>query len=157
MHYLTFLFGVLFQFGGCFTQQGNEFPTERPLSEEEQEDIQRGVNNMAIIPAGIYQIGTNDVIMEGDNEGPKRLIELNSFYMDKYEVSNEDFSRFVAATNYKTSAESHGDSGVFQIFLNSTFKEKIKESRGLPNPWWYMVEGANWRHPYGPESNISGR
>lgn len=128
----------------------------RVLSEEENEDIQRGVKDMVRIPAGIYQLGTDDVIMVNDIEGPKRLIELSSFYMDKYEVSNEEFSRFVAATNYKTSAENFGESDVFQIFLNTTFKEKLKENRPLTHPWWYKVKGTSWRHPYGPDSNISG-
>lgn len=157
MHYLTFLFVFLNEIAGSFTEHGNEIPTERPISEEEQEDIQRGVKDMVIIPAGIYQFGTDDIIVENDNEGPKKMGELNSFHLDKYEVSNEKFSRFVAATNYKTTAENLGDSGVFQIFLNSTLKEKFKDNRALQTPWWYRVKGANWRHPYGPDSNIAGR
>lgn len=157
MRYLTVLFVLVIKFVGSFTQKGNEIPSERPLSSEEQEDIQRGVKDMVLIPAGIYQLGTDDVIVETDNEGPKRLVELSSFYLDKYEVSNEEFSRFVSATYYTTTAENAGDSGVFQIFLNSTFKEKIKDTRGYQAPWWYRVKGADWRHPRGPDSNILGR
>ncbi|XP_026328855.1 formylglycine-generating enzyme-like isoform X2 [Hyposmocoma kahamanoa] len=115
------------------------------------EDIQ----DMVRIPAGIYQVGTDNVIMASDKEGPKRLIAVSSFYLDKHEVSNEEFSRFVAATNYRTTAEVVGESDVFHIFLNTTFKEKLKKNRLLTHPWWYKVKGTNWRHPYGPDSTIS--
>lgn len=177
---LSFLFVFLIQIVPNFTQEGcdcdkisrvgivantnqnsqeNQISAnsiERPMSEEEVEDIQRGVNDMVCIPAGIYQVGTDNVILPVDREGPKRLVQLSSFYLDKYEVSNEEFSRFVAATNYKTTAEHFGESDVFQIFLNTTFKEKLKDNRFLTHPWWYKVKGTNWRHPYGPDSNISG-
>lgn len=129
---------------------------DKPLNEEDEEDIRKGLKNMVRIPAGIYQVGTDNVIMAIDNEGPKRLIELSSFYLDKYEVSNEEFSRFVAATNYMTTAEKNGESDVFHIFLNTTFKEKLKETRPLTHPWWYKVKGTSWRHPHGPDSTISG-
>ncbi|XP_026328461.1 formylglycine-generating enzyme-like isoform X2 [Hyposmocoma kahamanoa] len=110
---------------------------------------------MVLIPAGIYQVGTDDVIIETDNEGPKRMVELKSFYLDKYEVSNREFSRFVAATNYKTEAETFGESFVFQMFLNSTFRETLKNYRAVAALWWYSVNGTDWMHPHGPDSNIS--
>lgn len=116
----------------------------------------RAVEDMVLIPAGKYQVGTDDAIIESDNEGPKRMVELNSFYLDKYEVSNKEFSRFVAATNYKTEAENFGESFVFQMFLNSTFREKLKDYRAVAALWWYSVNGTDWAHPYGPDSNILG-
>lgn len=116
----------------------------------------RGVEDMVLIPAGVYQVGTDDVVIESDNEGPKRMVALDSFYLDKYEVSNREFSGFVAATNYKTEAENFGESFVFQMFLNSTFREKLKDYRAVAALWWYSVNGTDWTHPYGPDSNISG-
>lgn len=116
----------------------------------------RELENMVLIPAGVYQVGTDDVVIESDNEGPKRMVELNGFYLDKYEVSNREFSRFVAATNYKTEAENFGESFVFQMFLNSTFRETLKDFRAVAALWWYSVNGTDWAHPYGPDSNISG-
>lgn len=116
----------------------------------------RALEDMVLIPAGIYQVGTDDDIIKTDNEGPKRMLELKSFYLDKYEVSNREFSRFVAATDYKTEAEYFGQSFVFQMFLNSTFREKLKDYRAVAALWWYSVNGTDWMHPYGPDSNIVG-
>lgn len=113
-------------------------------------------NNMILVPAGKYQVGTDDVILEGDKEGPKRMVKLNSFYLDKYEVSNKDFKGFVLATDYKTEAEVFGDSFVFALFLNSTFKEKLVDFRVAQAPWWYKVSDANWKQPHGPDSDING-
>lgn len=118
--------------------------------------IVRNDAEMVLIPAGEYQFGTDDVVIDGDKEGPKRLVKLQSFYLDKYEVSNKDFNIFTESTNYKTEAEMFGDSFVFSLFLNNTFKESLKDFRVLQAPWWYKVDGTNWRHPYGPDSNISG-
>lgn len=113
-------------------------------------------DSMVLIPAGEYQVGTDDVAIESDKEGPKRIIKLNSFLIDKFEVSNKDFGNFVSATNYKTEAEVFGDSFVFAIFLNKTVKENLKDFRVVQTTWWYKVFGVNWKHPYGADSDLSG-
>lgn len=114
------------------------------------------VKGMVMVPAGKYQVGTDDMIIETDKEGPKRMVQLNSFYIDTYEVSNRDFNKFVKSTNYKTEAEVFGDSFVFVLFLNNTVKENLEDFRVVQAPWWYKVDGANWRHPHGPDSDIAG-
>lgn len=114
------------------------------------------IENMVLIPDGEYQVGTDDIAIETDKEGPKRMVKLKKFYLDKYEVSNSDFNHFATVTNYKTEAETFGDSFVFTLFLNNTFKEQLQDFRVVQAPWWYKVVGANWRHPHGPDSDISG-
>lgn len=118
-----------------------------------EEDI---TNEMILIPGGFYQVGTDDIVIESDKEGPKNLVELKSFYLDKYEVSNKDFDAFTKSTDYKTEAETFGDSFVFTLFLNNTFKEKLKDFRVAQAPWWYKVSSASWYHPFGPDSDNSG-
>lgn len=109
-----------------------------------------------LIPGGEYQLGTDDIVIENDAEGPKRMVQLKSFYLDKYEVSNKNFLNFITETNYKTEAESFGDSFVFGIFLNSTYKAALKDFRVVQAEWWYKVMGADWRHPHGPDSDLTG-
>lgn len=114
------------------------------------------IENMVLIPDGEYQVGTDDIAIETDREGPKRMVKLKKFFLDKYEVSNRDFDHFATVINYKTEAEIFEDSFVFTLFLNNTFREQLKDFRVVQAPWWYKVVGANWRHPYGPNSDISG-
>ena len=60
---------------------------------------------MAYIPEGIYDMGSSNPNMALKRELPQHRVKVNAFYMDIHEVTNAQFSAFVAATNYKTIAE----------------------------------------------------
>lgn len=113
-------------------------------------------SKMILIPSGTYQVGTDEILIDTDNEGPKKFVQLKSFYLDKYEVSNRDFTIFTESTDYKTEAETFGDSFVFTLFLNNTFKKQLHDFRVMQAPWWYKVYGTNWKHPLGPDSDVAG-
>ena len=74
--------------------------------------------DMVRLPGGAFRMGSDDA--EGfpaDREGPVRTVEVAPFLIDRYAVSNDDFARFVAATDYTTEAERFGWSYVFAGFL----------------------------------------
>ena len=129
-------------------------------------------DRMALIPGGIFIMGNkNDTIYT--REGSAYQVKLDSFYMDKTEVTNDEFALFVKETKYKTVAERPID------------WEEIKKqlSPGTPKPddamlqpgslifdpakkienlydisqWWSWQTGADWRHPNGPGSSIEGK
>lgn len=106
------------------------------------------------INAGTYSIGTNNPVFIADGEGPKREVILDSFYIDKFEVSNEEFATFVKTTGYITEAESFGDSFVFEGLLTQNMKDIINETV-VQTPWWVPVKQASWQHPEGSDSNIT--
>jgi len=54
---------------------------------------------MALIPAGEFVMGTNTRLSD---EGPEHKVTLNAFYIDKYEVTNLQYKKFIDATNYKS-------------------------------------------------------
>lgn len=112
------------------------------------------IGKMVKIIAGIYSMGTNNPVFVADGEGPKREVLLDSFYIDKYEVSNEEFAVFVSSVGYTTEAESYGDSFVFEGLLSQNTKNTIKQAVAQA-PWWLPVKGATWQHPEGPDSNIT--
>lgn len=113
-------------------------------------------NEMVLIEGGIYHIGTNKPVFIRDGEGPKRSVILNSFYIDKFEVNNKNFQAFVESNDYKTEAETFGNSFVFEGLLSEEIKSGIKEAVAQA-PWWLPVNGATWRHPEGLHSDIKGR
>ncbi|XP_032686242.1 formylglycine-generating enzyme [Odontomachus brunneus] len=111
---------------------------------------------MVKIIAGVYSIGTNNPVFVADGEGPKREVLLDSFYIDKYEVSNKEFATFVSSTGYVTEAERFGDSFIFEGLLSQNTKNMINQAVAEA-PWWLPVKEATWKHPEGPDSNITFR
>jgi len=76
---------------------------------------------------------------------------VRSFTIDATEVTNAQFAQFVEQTGYVTTAE-RPQVG-FGVPGAAVF---TPPSATNPN-WWQFIEGANWRHPDGPESTITGR
>ena len=68
---------------------------------------------MVYVPAGEFLMGTSDADIERfkeifplrniarfDNERPQRTVFVDAFYIDKYEVTNKQYKRFLAETGY---------------------------------------------------------
>jgi len=53
---------------------------------------------MVLIPAGEFQMGSNDGSYD---EKPVHTVYLDAFYMDKYEVTNAQYRKFMDATGHK--------------------------------------------------------
>ena len=60
---------------------------------------------MKLIKGGIFYMGSDNEKLALDREFPKHLVKVNSFWMDVHEVTNKQFSDFVEATGYETTAE----------------------------------------------------
>lgn len=111
--------------------------------------------SMVFIKGGNFTVGTDRPVVVADGESPSRLVFLDDYYIDKYEVSNSEFERFVEDTGYRTEAESFGDSFVFQLFLSEKTLKSISQAVKHA-PWWVPVKGASWKRPEGKDSNIDG-
>ncbi len=59
---------------------------------------------MVAIPAGEFTMGSQNGV-----ERPPHAVFVDTFEMDRFEVANQDFERFVAGTGYVTDAEKAGD------------------------------------------------
>lgn len=110
---------------------------------------------MVRIDAGSFLMGNESpTAYPEDGEGPVRTVETAAFWIDTCAVSNADFARFVEATGHVTEAERCGWSFVFGGLLPDDFAE----TRGVAaTPWWREVFGADWRHPEGPQSDVTAR
>lgn len=118
--------------------------------------------DMAWIPAGKFTMGAND---GQPDEAPLHDVKVRGFWMDLYEVSNDQFAKFVEATGYLTTAERKPERAQFPdvpedklvpgsvVFTPPAHVETLNDHM----QWWSYVAGANWRHPEGPQSNIEGR
>jgi sulfatase modifying factor 1 len=116
-------------------------------------------DNMVLLQGGAFLMGTDDGIgYPDDGEGPIREVTLDPFYIDPFAVSNVAFASFIENTGYATDAEKFGYSYVFHALLSDSTKRTLdmfgRTVMGLE--WWYNVEGADWAHPFGPESSFQG-
>ena len=131
------------------------------------------IPGMVWISGGIYDMGASD----GDrmalpHEKPKHTVKVDGFYMDETEVTNAQFSKFIEATNYITTAERPVDWDLIKqqlppgtpkphdslLLPGSLLFKKTKES--VPNlydfsQWWRWTTGANWKQPEGKGSSIN--
>jgi sulfatase modifying factor 1 len=113
------------------------------------------------VPGGKFQFGTDGAHAE---EGPARPATVNGFWIDRHEVTNAQFARFVADTHYVTVAERNPDPrdypGIAPEKLVPGSAVFTPPADGMvntvdPSGWWTFVQGANWRHPNGPGSSIA--
>jgi formylglycine-generating enzyme required for sulfatase activity len=103
--------------------------------------------DMVRIPAGGTTMGAND---GGPEEQPLHDIKVGEFWMDRTEVTNEQFARFVAETRYVTTAETARDGKPAGSWV-------FRAPQKAGEPWKVWQPGATWRTPEGPESKIAGR
>ncbi len=75
--------------GGKNSNQGSPSPGSSPLTPIKAD--------MVLIRGGTFKMGRND----GDiKERPEHPVKVNDFWMDKTEVTNEEYAQFVAETNH---------------------------------------------------------
>lgn len=128
---------------------------------------------MVWIPGGLTIMGSDTGIPD---EEPPHPLAIDGFWMDATEVTNRQFMDFVEATGYVTLAEKKPElrsiqqgSGLENITILDEFnqpgsicsrplksRDEIDQQLGAYS-WWQYVPGANWKHPEGPESDISDR
>ena len=111
--------------------------------------------NMVKLEGGRFLMGSEDAdIVAADGEGPVRPVTIDPFYLDRYPVTNQEFGRFIAATDYQTEAQRFGWSFVFKGHLPPV-PDTPEHPVGLS--WWYKIDGADWSHPEGPDSSVRTR
>jgi formylglycine-generating enzyme required for sulfatase activity len=110
---------------------------------------------MVDIPAGPFTMGTDDPRgYAADGEGPPHPVELGAYRIGAHTVTNAEFAAFADATGHRTTAEELGSSFVFAGLLPDDFPPTRAVAAA---PWWREVLGADWRHPEGPQSSVTGR
>ena len=93
-------------------------------------------------------------IWVADGEGPVREINIDSFWIDRTTVTNNDFAAFVEATGYVTEAETYGWSFVFHNQIPKGHRKHVQLVNVEGTSWWARLDKADWRKPGGPGTNI---
>ena len=126
-----------------------------------QDEAGAAHRNMAYVAGGTFRMGSDDHYPE---EAPSHRVSVDGFWIDTTPVTNKQFSEFVRATGHVTFAETVPDPRDYpgalphMLFAGSLVFTPPKRPVDLRlwGEWWTLLKGANWRHPYGPDSNIRG-
>lgn len=129
-------------------------------------------DGMVWIPGGEFSMGSEDPrgCVSGGHDPmpdarPIHRVYVGGFWMDRTEVTNEQFARFVEATGYVTVAERTPTPEEFpavpvaDLAAGSLVFTPTAEAVPLAGHyrWWRFQKGASWRHPEGPGSDLNGR
>jgi formylglycine-generating enzyme required for sulfatase activity len=127
---------------------------------------------MVWIPGGEFSMGASDPRGQAhggplamEDARPIHRVYVDGFWMDRTEVTNDQFARFVRATGYVTVAERQPRAEDFpgappeNLVPGSVVFTPPRERPPLDDHyrWWAYVRGANWRHPQGPGSDIRAK
>jgi formylglycine-generating enzyme required for sulfatase activity len=120
-----------------------------------------GDARMVRIAGGTFRMGSNDHYTE---ERPVHTVKVDSFEIDETPVTNAQFRTFVAATGHVTFAEIPPDPKDYPGALPHMLKAGSLVFKPPTGPvdlsnwgeWWEFRFRADWRHPYGPGSSLSG-
>jgi len=107
--------------------------------------VLRETNGMVWIPPGTFTMGSRE---GGPEERPVREETVTGFWMDRTEVTNEQFRRFVEATGYVTLAERQHATNTG---LGGLVGEIVNQG-GVAQMSWRIVPGASWRQPFGKDA-----
>ena len=117
---------------------------------------------MVFVPGGTFRMGSDRHYPE---EAPVHRVTVDGFWMDRTPVTNRQFSDFVRATGHVTFAEIAPDPKDYPgalphmlyagslVFTPPAHPVDLRDSGASGGR---LLKGANWRHPYGPKSNIHG-
>ena len=117
---------------------------------------------MTWIEGGEFAMGSADFYPE---EEPVHQVAVSGFWIDRQPVTIADFRRFVKATGHVTNAERTPDAAEYPdadpdllvpgslVFQQTQGPVDLSDYRN----WWVWMPGADWRHPEGPGSSITGR
>ena len=117
--------------------------------------LRETINNLLVpVSGGFFEMGTRKSRYPSDLDSPPRRVKVSDFGIGRTTVTNSLFASFVAETGYRTTAEIEGWSYVFHLFV-----AKSSRTTGYAQhaPWWCGIEGATWKNPEGPGSDIETR
>jgi formylglycine-generating enzyme required for sulfatase activity len=98
-------------------------------------------------------------------EAPSHRVRVDGFVIDVFEVTNEQFGAFVAATGYVTVAERPLDPADYPGAPRENLVPGSLVFTPTPGPvdlrhisqWWTWMPGACWKRPEGPGSSVGDR
>jgi formylglycine-generating enzyme required for sulfatase activity len=125
---VVFFLGLL-----CFTPELDAQSTPKTITHAKDNSV------MVLIPGGTFQMGATG--WHGDSI-PVHSVALDSFYLDKFEVTNRQYLVFVKATGHRSPA--HANDPSFDFWQKTSFPEEIADQPVVNVSWDDAAAYAKW-------------
>jgi formylglycine-generating enzyme len=130
------------------------------IGESERRADEGRAAEMVWISGGTFRMGSDDHYPE---EAPAHRVSVGGFWIDRTPVTNRQFKAFVKVTGHVTTTQISPDPMDYpgalphMIYAGSLVFVRPHSTFDLRDwsRWWTFMQGADWRHPYGPKSNIN--
>ena len=115
---------------------------------------------MVRIPGGTFRMGSDDHYPE---EAPVHRVTVDGFWIDRTPVTNRQFKDSSRRPATRPSPRSRPIRRIIPARCRTCstparwFSRRRNAVANLRDwsQWWKFMKGADWRHPYGPKSNIN--
>ncbi len=115
------------------------------------------LTELVALPGGSFRMGSTQFYPE---EAPVHTATVGALAIERHPVTNAQFAEFVADTGYVTVAEQAPDPSLYPGAAPEDLVPGALVFRPTGGPvdlrdwrqWWHWAPGADWRHPFGPES-----
>jgi formylglycine-generating enzyme required for sulfatase activity len=136
---------------GCW-QEDRGHVIEEPASFESEpttakghgleQSVNEGYGNQLLVPAGRFTMGDN--YDEGNpREKPVHTVYLDSFYIGEFEVTNQEYKKFIGARGYEN--REYWSSGGFGRFGEPLhWHDAVYNGGGIPGNEHFPVVGVSW-------------
>jgi formylglycine-generating enzyme required for sulfatase activity len=101
-------------------------------------------NDMVLIPPGEYRMGTAESSDGLADEHPERLVFLHAFFLDRFEVTNQDYAAFVQSTGHRPPANSNPASTVWNDTTYPQYPQAIAKHPVVNVSWEDAAAYCRW-------------
>jgi formylglycine-generating enzyme len=120
------------------------------------------LSDLVQLPGGVLSMGSERFYPD---EGPVHDERVKPLAIEQHPVTNAQFSEFVDNMGYLTVAERPLEPMLFPDLASEELEPGALVFAPTAGPvdlsdwrqWWRWSPGADWRHPYGPDSSIADR
>jgi iron(II)-dependent oxidoreductase len=132
-----------------------QFCEIEPLTEERDANTRsflrikniRDASEMILVPAGEFTRGNDN---SADNEKPAMTVNVGPYYADKFEITNEQFKKFIESNKYTTEAEITGlgwvyNDGILSQVKGACWKDPNGDGKGIENILQHPVVQVSWK------------
>ena len=152
--------------------RGNKTHDSTTSSQSQPEGAQRAENKppagMVYVPGGTFKMGRDENDGSDEAERPAHQVTVKPFFIDTYELTNEDYEKFVKATNHRSPAtwkDGSSPSGAARKPVTGVTWDDANDyakwaSKRLPTEeeWEFAARGTDGRlYPWGndPPNSLS--